>query len=220
MKRVLLLSGGLDSAVMLHEAAKAGDDIYTLHVTYGQYAKSETTVARSWARMYRSNGQGGVIDHRVINAPLHKLSEVPLTGSTATDPIDKPETWIVPARNVVLLSLALAWAEAEKCDAISIGVHRDDEPFPDQSPEFIEAFNAVSREGTLTHPKIEAPFRSMSKAEVIFHGSRLHVKMEQTLSCYKPICLLHCGKCAACIARKAAFAAAKVPDETEYVTGF
>jgi len=220
MRRVLLLSGGLDSMVMLAEAVKAKDNIYTLHVTYGSYAKHETTVARQIARMYRSEA-GGVIDHFVVHAPLDKIAPVALTdGCGTTNPVAVPETWIVPCRNTVLLSLALALAESKECDAIGIGVHRGDDPFPDQSPAFIESFQAVSDEGTKVRPRIEAPFLSMSKAEVIFHGSRMHVPMERSLSCYQPACMEHCGQCAACIARKKAFADAKVPDETEYATGF
>ena len=207
--------------VMLAEAAEDGDEIYTLHVTYGVYAKPETTVAKRIARMYRSELGGGVLEHYAVHAPLDKIAPVALTdGCDTTDPHDKPETWIVPARNTVLLALALALAESKGCAAISIGVHRGDAPFPDQSPDFIDAFQAVSHYGTKTNPLIDAPYSCMTKSGIVSHGHRLHVPMEHSLSCYEAIVMEHCGRCAACIARKAAFAEAKVPDDTTYAAGF
>jgi len=222
-RAVVLLSGGMDSITAAAIVKSEGRCLHALAVDYGQRQRGELECARDVANSI------GVESFRVVSVDLRALG-----GSALTDDIDVPKdrsedaigTGIpityVPARNAVLLSLALAAAETIDADAIVIGVNAVDySGYPDCRPAFLDAFEAVAAAGTKRgvegRPiRILAPLLDLSKAEIVRRGLALGVPYERTLSCYDPLeeggRMLHCGRCDACVLRARGFAAAGHPD--------
>src|SRR5215469_556428 len=217
---VVLLSGGLDSATALAIARERGFACYALSVDYGQRHAAELEAARRVARA------GGAREHRIMHVDLAGIG-----GSALTDPaIAVPETpgtgipvTYVPARNTLMLSLALAWAEVLGARDLFIGVNvLDSSGYPDCRPEFIACFARLAalatRAGVQGRPmRLHAPLIEMTKAEIIRAGTRLGVDYAQTVSCYQADALGRaCGRCDACRLRRAGFEAAGVLDPTRY----
>lgn len=217
---VVLLSGGLDSATVLAIAREAGYACHALSVDYGQRHRAELAAAR------RVAAHLGAVEHRTIPLGLGQFG-----GSALTDPAilvpEAPSEGIpatyVPARNTVMLALALAWAEVLGADDIFIGVNAVDySGYPDCRPEFIAAFERMANlatkatvEGRKT--RIHAPLQTLSKAEIIRTGTRLGVDYRLTVSCYQADEQGRaCGVCDACRLRRAGFDAAGVADPTAY----
>ena len=218
VKAVVLLSGGLDSYTAAAIARDAGYDVYALTVNYGQRHARELEAARAVARAL------GVKAHRVLAVDLAALGgsallgygEVPKRG--APDPASIPPTY-VPARNTVLLALALAWAEVLGASDIYIGVNAVDySGYPDCRPEFIDAFERMAAlatkagvEGARFH--IRTPLVALSKAEIVRKGLSLGLDYGLTHSCYDPLPDGRpCGRCDSCVLRARGFAEAGVPD--------
>jgi 7-cyano-7-deazaguanine synthase len=217
---VVLLSGGLDSATVLAIARDAGYACHALSVDYGQRHAAELVAAGRIAASL------GAVGHRVIRLGLGDLG-----GSALTDPaIAVPEAptegipvTYVPARNTVMLALALAWAEVLGAHDIFIGVNSVDySGYPDCRPEFIEAFarmaNLATRAGVEgAHLAIHTPLQHLSKADIIRRGEALGVDYAQTVSCYQADeAGRACGVCDACRLRREGFAQAGVADPTLY----
>jgi 7-cyano-7-deazaguanine synthase len=212
MRAVVLLSGGLDSAVALAIAREECDEVYALTVRYGQRHSVEVECAR------RIAAETGVRDHRVIEVDLASWGGSALTGSSPVpkdrdDPSGSeiPPTY-VPARNTILLSLALAWAEVLDARAIYIGIHLQDAGgYPDTRPEYVQAFRDVARLATKAgvegrEPEIRVPLLQRSKAQVIQLGRSLGVDFGKTSSCYDPLPSgAPCGRCDACRLRAKGF---------------
>jgi 7-cyano-7-deazaguanine synthase len=216
-KAVVLLSGGLDSYTAAALAREAGFDIYALTVKYGQRHGQEILAARQVAEAL------GAKSHREIGVDLAALGgsallgdgEVPKDGPV---PNAIPSTY-VPARNTVMLSLALAWAEVLGAYDIFIGVNAlDYSGYPDCRPEFIEAFARTAKLATRAGVegrefRIQTPLISMTKAQIISRGIALGLDYGITHSCYDP--LGHgapCGRCDSCILRARGFEEAGVKD--------
>ena len=219
-RAVVLLSGGLDSATALAIARERGFACHALSVDYGQRHAAELAAAQRVAR------SGGACEHRVMRVDLAGIG-----GSALTDPaIAVPEeastgipVTYVPARNTIMLSLALAWAEVLGARDVFIGVNvLDSSGYPDCRPEFIAAFQALAalatRAGVEGSPcRVHAPLISWNKAQIIREGIRLGVDYGQTVSCYQADTEGRaCGRCDACRLRRAGFAAAQLPDPTRY----
>jgi len=217
---VVLLSGGLDSATALALAMERGFACHALSVDYGQRHAAELEAARRVARAV------GVAQHRVMRVDLAGIG-----GSALTDPAlpvpEQPSAGIpvtyVPARNTIMLSLALAWAEVLGTQHIFIGVNvLDSSGYPDCRPEFIAAFAALGRVATRAGVEgrpctIHAPLIELSKAQIIREGARLGVDYAQTVSCYQADAAGRaCGRCDACRLRRAGFAEAGITDPTRY----
>jgi 7-cyano-7-deazaguanine synthase len=217
---VVLLSGGLDSATTLALAREQGFACYALSVDYGQRHAAELDAARRVAIA------GGASQQRVMRVDLAGIG-----GSALTDPAiavpEKPTSGIpvtyVPARNTIMLSLALAWAEVLGSRDIFIGVNvLDASGYPDCRPEFIDAYSALAalatRAGVEGSPcRVHTPLIAMTKAQIILAGTRLKVDYAQTVSCYQADAAgSACGRCDACRLRHAGFEAAGVPDPTRY----
>jgi 7-cyano-7-deazaguanine synthase len=217
---VVLLSGGLDSATALAIARGQGYVCYALSVDYGQRHAAELEAARRVARSC------GVREHRTMRVDLAGIG-----GSALTDPNipvpDQPTDGIpvtyVPARNTIMLSLALAWAEVLGARDLFIGVNvLDSSGYPDCRPEFIAAFASLSAlatkagvEGAACH--VHAPLIAWTKAQIIREGTRLGVDYAQTVSCYQADSQGRaCGRCDACRLRRAGFVAVGIPDPTRY----
>lgn len=217
---VVLLSGGLDSATVLAIAREAGYACHALSLDYGQRHTAELAAA---ARLANSLG---AISHRVIRLGLGDIGGSALTDASIAVP-ETPTTGIpvtyVPARNTVMLSLALAWAEVLQARDIFIGVNAVDySGYPDCRPEFIAAFeqlaNLATRAGVEGETlRVHAPLQQWSKAQIIQRGTALQIAYAQTVSCYQADAEGRaCGRCDACRLRREGFIAAGVPDPTRY----
>ncbi len=217
---VVLLSGGLDSATVLALAREQGFACYALSVDYGQRHAAELDAARRVAHA------GGAREHRTMQVDLARIG-----GSALTDPSiavpEQPTAGIpvtyVPARNTIMLALALAWAEVLGADHIFIGVNvLDSSGYPDCRPEYVSAFAHLAalatRAGVEGSPcRIEAPLIALTKAGIIREGTRLGVNYGATVSCYQADGAGRaCGRCDACRLRRAGFEAAGLPDPTRY----
>jgi 7-cyano-7-deazaguanine synthase len=218
---VILLSGGLDSATVLAIAREAGYACHALSLDYGQRHNAELAAA---ARVAHSLG---AVEHRVLRLGLGDFGGSALTDAAIAVP-EAPTEGIpvtyVPARNTVMLALALAWAEVLGVRDIFIGVNAVDySGYPDCRPEFIEAFehmaNLATRAGVEgTKLRVHAPLQYLSKAQIIRRGAELGVDYVQTVSCYQADADgLACGRCDSCRLRREGFLAAGIPDPTRYV---
>jgi len=221
-KAVVLLSGGLDSATTLAIAKNQQFICYALSVCYGQRHTSELSAAKNIAHLL------GAEEHKYMSVDLSILGGSALLDECIPVPIDGvvegaiPVTY-VPARNTIMLSLALAWAEALDCRDIFIGVNAVDySGYPDCRPDYIAAFEAMANLATkaATEGKkitLHVPLISLSKNEIIRTGIALGVDYGATVSCYQADELGQaCGQCDACRIRKAGFAAAAITDPTRY----
>ncbi|OZA27920.1 MAG: 7-cyano-7-deazaguanine synthase QueC [Hydrogenophilales bacterium 17-64-11] len=220
---VILLSGGLDSATVLAIAREAGYACHALSLDYGQRHNAELAAA---ARL--ATGGPGVAEHRVVRLGLGDFGGSALTDAAIAVP-ETPTAGIpvtyVPARNTVMLALALAWAEVLGARDIFIGVNAVDySGYPDCRPEFIAAFeqmaNLATRAGVEgAKLRIHAPLQNLSKAQIIQRGIALGVDYAQTVSCYQADADGRaCGVCDACRLRRQGFVQAGVPDPTRYKT--
>lgn len=220
-RAVILVSGGLDSATVLAMARAAGIECYALSVSYGQRHQAELHAATRVAHAL------GAREHRIMHVNLGRIG-----GSALTDlSIDVPTTpgegipiTYVPARNTIMLSLAMAWAEVIKATEIHIGVNAVDySGYPDCRPEFIAAFETLAglatKAGVEGRPlAIRAPLVQLSKAQIIREGVRLGIDYSLTVSCYQADSSgKACGTCDSCRLRREGFAAAGVPDPTNYL---
>jgi 7-cyano-7-deazaguanine synthase len=217
---VVLLSGGLDSATTLAIARSQGFECYALSVDYGQRHVAELSAAQALAASL------GAREHRVMRIDLAGIGGSALTDRAIAVPEQAtagiPVTY-VPARNTIMLSLALAWAEVLGARDIFVGVNAVDwSGYPDCRPEFIAAFENVARlatragvEGSLC--RIHAPLIALSKAEIIRAGAALGVDFGTTVSCYQADGEGRaCGRCDSCRIRAEGFKAAGLPDPTRY----
>ena len=223
-RAVVLLSGGLDSATCLAIAQDAGFDCYCLSLDYGQRHRTELDAAARVARAL------GAKEHRVLRLDLAAFGGSALTDQNIAVPTEGvgsgiPVTY-VPARNTIMLSLALAWAEVLKSRDIFVGVNAVDySGYPDCRPEYIAAFEAMANLATRAAVEgarltIHAPLIDLSKADIIRRGSALGVDYGLTVSCYQADEKGHaCGVCDSCRLRREGFAAAGVADPTPYAIG-
>jgi 7-cyano-7-deazaguanine synthase len=219
-RAIVLLSGGLDSATVLAHAKHADYECFTMSFDYGQRHRAELKAAA------RISAALGAAVHREFPIPIGSFGGSALTDTGIEVPDEGgagiPVTY-VPARNTVFLSLALGWAEVLGAQAIFIGVNAVDfSGYPDCRPEFIEAFNALSRVATKQGAegraiRIEAPLIAMSKAEIVRYGTELGVDYGPTVSCYRADEEGRaCGRCDACRFRREGFEAAGITDPTRY----
>jgi 7-cyano-7-deazaguanine synthase len=219
-RAVVLLSGGLDSATVLAMARAREYESYALSVEYGQRHGAELNAAQRVAKAL------GAREHRIMRVELGGIGGSALTDTSISVP-ESPTTGIpvtyVPARNTILLALALGWAEVLRAEDIFVGVNAVDySGYPDCRPAFIEGFAHLARLATKAGVEgarfnIQAPLIEMSKAEIIRAGIDLGVDFSMTVSCYQADAEGRaCAKCDSCRLRAAGFAAAKIPDPTRY----
>jgi 7-cyano-7-deazaguanine synthase len=220
-RAVILLSGGLDSATVLAMAASSGLECHALSVSYGQRHQAELNAAARVAHAL------GAREHRIMHVDLGRIGGSALTDKSIDVPAAGGEgipVTYVPARNTIMLSLGLAWAEVLDAREIHVGVNAVDySGYPDCRPEFIAAFqnlaNVATRAGVEGRaPAVLAPLINMSKADIIRAGARLGVDYSLTVSCYQADARGQaCGACDSCHLRREGFAAAGVADPTRYV---
>lgn len=221
-KAIILVSGGLDSATCLAITHAAGHDCYALSFDYGQKHNAELQAAQRLAKRY-------ALAHNIIDIPaIGRLGGSALTDDQYQvpdhqDTQDIPVTY-VPARNTIMLSLALGWAEVLAADRIVIGVSAIDySHYPDCRPEFINAFQQLvtlaTKRGVEGHALIiEAPLIHKSKAQTIQMGVAVGLNYAETVSCYRATSAgLACGACSSCYLRKKGFQEAGIVDPTRYL---
>jgi len=219
-KAVILVSGGMDSAVTMAIAKEQGFLCHALSVSYGQRHGAELDAANELAKL-----QGAAL-HKTVVVDLRSIG-----GSALTSDIAVPESasegipvTYVPARNTIMLSIALGWAEVLGANDIFCGINAVDySGYPDCRPEFLAAFQNLANLATKAGVegaglRVHAPLISMSKADIAREGIRLGVDFSRTVSCYQAD--EHgraCGRCDACRLRAAGFEDAGIADPTRYV---
>jgi len=219
-RAVVLLSGGLDSATTLALARQDGMVCHALSLDYGQRHHAELEAARNLALSL------GAAEHRVMRLDMGAYAGSALTDASIAVPettsVGIPVTY-VPARNTIMLALALGWAEVLDADAIYIGVNAlDYSGYPDCRPDFVAAFQqladlATKRAVNGAAIEIRAPLIHLSKAEIVLLGMRLGVDFQATVSCYQAD--NHgraCGRCDSCRLRRQGFEQAGLADPTRY----
>ena len=220
-KAIILLSGGLDSATTLAIAKENNYECYALSVNYHQRHNYELIAAKKIAKYF------SVKDLKEVEIDLSWLNNSALTNNSLSIPENLstgiPITY-VPARNTIMMSLAMAWAESIDCTDIFIGVNAVDySGYPDCREEYISSFQKMANlatkkavEGDLV--KIHTPLIKLSKKEIILKGIELGVDYSLTISCYQVSSEgLACGKCDSCRLRKAGFENAGLSDPTKYL---
>tara|TARA_X000001036_G_scaffold408911_1_gene419564 strand:+ start:264 stop:938 length:675 start_codon:yes stop_codon:yes gene_type:complete len=219
-KAIILLSGGLDSSTVLAIAKSKGYECYALTINYQQRHNAELKAAKKIANLYN------VKDFKIVDIDLSWLKSSALTNKD----IDIPENFssgipvtYVPARNTIMMTLALAWAETIKSQDIFIGVNSVDySGYPDCRPEYIESFQKMANLATKAaiegnKIKIHTPLINLTKDQIIHEGLKNKVDYKITVSCYQASENgLACGKCDSCRLRKEGFKSAKVKDPTNY----
>ena len=220
-RAVVLLSGGLDSATTLAIARAEGHDCYSLSVDYGQRHRSELDAAVRVARAL------GVVAHKVVRIDLGAVGGSALTDPAIAVPVDGLQPGIpvtyVPARNTIMLSMALAHAEVSGAQHIYFGANAVDySGYPDCRPDYMLAFerlaNLATKAAVEGRPlKLHTPIIELSKADIIRRGVALGVDYALTVSCYQADQAGRaCGVCDSCRLRRAGFEQAAVPDPTPY----
>ncbi|MCX8170241.1 MAG: 7-cyano-7-deazaguanine synthase QueC [Candidatus Methanomethyliaceae archaeon] len=213
MKRaIVIFSGGPDSTTLLYLTMRRGYEVHPITFNYGQLAKKELEAAERISNLLG-------LKLKIID--LNSLRELFLGITSLVDeriPITEgfSKQLIVPFRNGIMLSIAIAYAQSMEAKYVFYGAQGSDVPFyPDCRPKFIKAFQRAARLGTDDKLIIRAPLIKMRKSEVIRLGSKLGVPFELTWSCYRNG-ERHCGICESCINRKRAFMEAGIRDPTEY----
>lgn len=214
-KVVVIYSGGMDSFTVLNKAIAEGKEVYALTFNYGQRHVKEIEVARKVCEHLGVSHK--VIDIREINSLL--------AGSSLTDDIEIPEghyeeesmkSTVVPNRNMVLLSLAIADAVSLKASEVYYGAHSGDHAiYPDCRPEFVKKMNEVSLLANYEPVHIVTPYLNNSKIEILADGLRMGLDYSDTWTCYNGR-EKACGKCGACVERLEAFRENGVDDPLEY----
>ena len=211
-KCIVVLSGGPDSATVAYWAKAQGYQIFPITFKYGQIAVKETQAAQKIAEALGANPK--IIDLSALKDIFSSSTslvnrDIPLTAAFSA-PI------IVPFRNAIFLSAAVAYAVTVGAKEIFYGAQGSDEPFyPDCRREFYQAFEKAARLGTCEEITIKAPFSGGKKSDLIHEGAKLGVTFELTWSCYLDG-TKHCGNCESCVNRKKAFKEAGVVDPANY----
>lgn len=225
-KAVILLSGGIDSTTTLAIAKHAGYELYALSAKYGQRHEIEIEFAKRVAQTF------GVAYHSVVEIDLRVFG-----GSALTDDIEVPKNrqleemgdeipiTYVPARNTILLSFAVAWAEVLGSNDIFIGVNAIDySGYPDCRPEYIESYERMANLATRAAVegktlRVHSPLINLTKDEILRRGTELGVDYSLTISCYDPTPNgTACGECDSCVLRANGFQKAGLNDSTVYAS--
>lgn len=215
MKAVIILSGGVDSTTLLYKLVRENYEVYALSFNYGQRHNKELEMAKKTCEKLGVN-------HKIVD--ISSIKEL-LKGNALTDNIEVPEghynkknmkITVVPNRNMIFLSLAIAYAINIGVEKVYYAPHSGDHAiYPDCRPEFIETMKKVAKLCDWKKIEIETPFINIDKGDIVMLGKELGVDYSLTWSCYKggekP-----CGKCGTCIERKEAFEKAGIKDPLEY----
>lgn len=216
MKVVHLFSGGLDSTTALYWLLKQGYEVSALSIHYGQRHQKELQYAAHLCELLKLESK---------SVDLSAIQPLIASSSQTSDDLEVPEghyadenmkLTVVPNRNMMMLSVAAAWAISKKADAVCYAAHSGDHTiYPDCRPEFAEAISAVFKICDWHSIELLTPFIDKTKTEIVKIGCELKVPFVKTWSCYKGLDK-HCGKCGTCIERKEAFSNLNREDPTPY----
>jgi len=215
-KSVVVFSGGMDSAALLVKLLAEERECLALTFNYGQRHAREIEAAQTIAKMLNVRHRVADLRHLATFFGTNSLTspDVPVPDGHYTE--EKMKATVVPARNLVFLSIATAWALAEKCDSIAYGAHAGDHTiYPDCRPEFADALAKTILLADWRPVTLECPFVNLDKAAIASIGAKYNAPFALTWSCYKGG-HFHCGRCATCVERREAFANAGIPDPTKY----
>lgn len=216
MKLIALLSGGVDSTVMLCQLLDSHHTAKALSFDYGQRhaielqhaAQIAEHVGVPWQVADLSTLQG------FLGGSSQTSTEIPVPEGHYTD--ESMKVTVVPNRNMIMAAVAAAWAISSNFDGIAMAMHAGDHAiYPDCRPDFVHGMKAAMRSIHFTPVSFLAPFLRLTKAEIVSIGFDLEVPFDLTWSCYKGGAK-HCGKCGTCVERREAFELAGVSDPTEY----
>lgn len=212
----MILSGGMDSTTLLYKAISEGYEVSVLSFNYGQRHLKELDVAKKTTELLG-------LSHKIID--LSSVNQV-MAGSSLTREIDVPEghyadenmkLTVVPNRNMIMLSIAIAEAVSIEAEVVFFGAHSGDHDiYPDCRKEFVEAMSKVAEIANYHSVRVEAPFIDMDKGDILLLGKTLNVPYENTWTCYKGG-EKSCGVCGSCAERILGFDKAQMVDPIEYV---
>jgi 7-cyano-7-deazaguanine synthase len=210
----VLVSGGLDSAILLGEALQKHPQVYPLYIRTGLYWEAdEVNHLRAFLAAAR---QPALLPLVLLELPVGDLYEAhwSITGRDVPDARTPDEAVFLPGRNVLLLAKAMIWCHLRQVPAVAMALLAAN-PFPDATPGFFAAYQQAVNEAVGGHVRIDRPYERLSKAEVMQRGR--HLPLHLTFSCIQPIRGRHCGRCNKCAERRRAFADAGMKDATEYL---
>jgi 7-cyano-7-deazaguanine synthase len=210
----ILISGGLDSAILLGELLR---DHHAVHPLYVRHGLAWETVELQHLRRFLA----ALADHpalqplRVLDMPVADVyaDHWSLTGKGVPDAHSPDEAVFLPGRNVLLLAKAMLWCHLHHVPAVALAP-LESNPFPDATPHFFDGYQAIVNEALGGSVRVLRPYAGMHKTEVMRRGRGL--PLELTFSCIRPLHGLHCGRCNKCAERRRAFADAGLPDATPY----
>jgi 7-cyano-7-deazaguanine synthase len=209
----VLVSGGLDSAILLGEAVRERRDVHPLYVRHGLYWE---TVELGWLRQYvQALPQEHLRPLQVLDMPVGDLygTHWSVTGRDVPPEGTPDEAVFLPGRNVLLLAKALLWCHLHRVGAVALGALQTN-PFPDATPEFFRTYPEIVNQAVGSQVQVLCPYAGLSKAEVMRRGRTLPLGL--TFSCLHPVLDRHCGTCNKCAERRQAFAAVGLSDPTVY----
>jgi 7-cyano-7-deazaguanine synthase len=213
MTLAVLISGGLDSAILLGDALRQNNSVVPIYVRCGL---SWESVERAYLDCYLSALAGPALQPLVVlDQPMADVygAHWSITGKGVPDAATPDDAMFLPGRNVLLLAKSLLWCHLHKVPALALGSLQTN-PFPDATPAFFRGFQDLVDQAMQGHVEIRLPFGGMKKTAVMLLGRGLPLK--QTFSCVNPFDGLHCGRCNKCAERKHAFADAGMADPTQY----
>lgn len=214
-KCVIIVSGGIDSGVLMSWLYHKGYNIYALTFNYGQSHSVELKYSRMLCKIYAKK-------HIIMNiSNIKPLLQSDLTKKGGKKPKGKYnkeniKNLVVPNRNGIMLNIAVGWAESIGAKEVYYSPHANDTiTYPDCRPEYVRAIDKAVYLATDKKVRIKAPFMYKDKSYIVKLGSKLYFPFKKSYSCY---CggNIHCGSCPTCIDRKIAFEKVKVNDPTEY----
>ncbi len=216
MNIVAIVSGGLDSAVMLGQFLREKHQVRAFSCNYGQRHVKELAFASDLSRLW--NVRHEIADLRGIAHLLAGSSltspEIPVPDGHYTE--ERMKSTVVPNRNMIMIAIAVGWAVSLKFDAVAFAAHSGDHAiYPDCREEFAEALDRACRLADWRGVALLRPFVNKTKAEIVSAGAEIGVPFERTWSCYKGG-EIHCGVCGTCVERREAFTVSGVTDPTRY----
>jgi 7-cyano-7-deazaguanine synthase len=214
MSVAVLVSGGLDSAVLVGDLIRRRSDVFPIYVRTGSIWE---TVERAYLdRFLKAIVYSTLRPMVVLDQPMNDLyGEHWSNTGRAPDALAPDEDFYLPGRNVVLLSKPLIWCRLHNVAQLALGILRAN-PFPDATPQFFRSYSAIVNQATGGHIQVVTPYARLSKSDVIKIGCDM--PLQHTFSCMSPVGERHCGRCGKCAERGRAFIAAGIADPTDYVS--
>lgn len=212
----VLISGGLDSAILLGDSVRRGLVVHPLYVREG--LRWESAEVDHLRRYLGALAGPNLKPLKVLDQPLADLlsGHWSVDGEAVPDASTPDEAVFLPARNVLLLAKAMLWCHLRRVPRLALGVLKSN-PFPDATPTFFDEFSAVVNQGIGSRVAVDRPFAGLGKTEVMRLGRGL--PLEWTFSCIRPVAGIHCGSCNKCHERRQAFLESGILDPTSYAEG-